>query len=100
MKSSTIPTYSNRQTLQQHIHFLECQPTVNSLNKMGNIRFKLFQSVIASSLIELVILIYFHLGYMFRHKYHHQAFINLNLKHKLSYIEYNAVSIQEDDKKY
>jgi hypothetical protein len=35
---------------------------------------------------------------MFRHKYHHQAFINLNLKHKLPYIEYNAISIEEDDK--
>jgi hypothetical protein len=65
---------------------------------MGNIRFKLFQSVTASSLIELVLLIYFHLGYMFQHKCHHQAFINLNLKHKLSYIEYNAVSVEEDDK--
>jgi hypothetical protein len=35
---------------------------------------------------------------MFRHKCHYQAFINLNLKHKLPYIEYNAVSIEEDDK--
>jgi hypothetical protein len=37
---------------------------------------------------------YLHLGYMLRHKCRHQAFINL--KHKLSYIKYNAASTEDD----
>jgi hypothetical protein len=66
-------------------------------NKMGDFKFK-FISACHSYLVDKIVLInLLSLGYMVRHKCHHQTLINFKNK-KLSYIEFNAVSTEIDNK--